>query len=338
MQKLNNNTLQHSGRKGMKWGLHIFGKGKSTGGIFGRRARREKAETAKMVQKRRLEAERLREQEFINMYNNRQKMSTQAIRAKINRLEAENKFKTLVEAPGKARAEALKKKKQARLAFVGKVVSAGLDVYTKIPAEAMAKGLPKSEAEKRIKDFQRSQQWVKAIKDVPTNITKAPSIKQSVNIKGVDVYIPDTVMNTLKQGDSMGDYLNGVYIPSVEDQVLHYGKKGQKWRKKGPKDLVNDVINGVEGSINAIDDYYFDKDREGNLKRSIEDRKKDLKKTKKGGIIYNHPHDGKSNSDYKRAGIKDPKDAMPQRTKKGLQEELKRLADSRNRVKLPRLK
>ena len=36
-----------------------------------------------------------------------------------------------------------------------------------------------------------------------------------------------------QSGVNMGETINGVYIPSQDDLLLHYGKKGMKWKKKG---------------------------------------------------------------------------------------------------------
>lgn len=30
----------------------------------------------------------------------------------------------------------------------------------------------------------------------------------------------------------MGEIINGVYVPSNEDLLLQYGKKGMKWKKR----------------------------------------------------------------------------------------------------------
>lgn len=42
----------------------------------------------------------------------------------------------------------------------------------------------------------------------------------------------------------MGENVNGVYIPSNEDLLLHYGKKGMKWKRK----------DGSAGSLGALDE------------------------------------------------------------------------------------
>lgn len=347
MSNLTSNELHHSGRKGMKWGMNIFGRRQPKGGVHGKRGAKPEQQNVKMPKKtRRSVDERLREAEFRDAYRTRDNMSTKALKSKIARLEAEQRFKQLVEAPEKARLEALQKKKQARLAFIGKVGSAALDVYSKAPSSIAGRNLSGQAAKDAIEAFKKRQEWAKAFKDVPTTMTK---FTQSINVGGVDVYIPESVQNRFmiqhagrkgmkwgmnifgkrdryarnnfskehyqtykyvrerakkgkseyklskkihrltkdlydsqpteqnrlltnvaydarkdakatrkkykgsvkkifnkysktdfdlkggltQSGVNMGEIINGVYIPSQDDLLLHYGKKGMKWKKKG---------------------------------------------------------------------------------------------------------
>ena len=347
MSNLTSDELHHAGRKGMKWGMHIFGRRQPKGQARVKRGVRPEQQNVKMPKKlRRSVDERLREAEFRDAYRTRDNMSTKALKAKIARLEAEQRFKQLVEAPEKARLEALQKKKQARLAFIGKVGSAALDVYSKAPSSIAGHNLSGQAAKDAIEAFKKRQKWAKAFKDVPITMTK---FTQSINVGGVDVYIPESVQNRFmiqhagrkgmkwgmnifgkrdryarnnfskehyqtykyvrervkkgrseyklskkihnltkdlydsqpteqnrlltnvaydarkdakttrkkykgsvkkifnkysetdfdlkggltQSGVNMGEIINGVYIPSQDDLLLHYGKKGMKWRKKG---------------------------------------------------------------------------------------------------------
>nr|DAS24434.1 MAG TPA: hypothetical protein [Caudoviricetes sp.] len=331
----------------MKWGMHIFGRRQPKGGVRGKHGTKPEQQNVKTPKKlRRSVDERLREAEFRDAYRTRDNMSTKALKSKIARLEAEQRFKQLVEAPEKARLEALQKKKQARLAFIGKVGSAALDVYSKAPSSIAGRNLSGQAAKDAIKAFKKRQEWAKAFKDVPTTMTK---FTQSINVGGVDVYIPETIQNRFmiqhagrkgmkwgmnifgkrdryarnnfskehyqtykyvrervkkgrseyklskkihnltkdlydsqpteqnrlltnvaydarkdakatrkkykgsvkkifnkysetdfdlkggltQSGVNMGEIINGVYIPSQDDLLLHYGKKGMKWKKKG---------------------------------------------------------------------------------------------------------
>ena len=190
--------------------MNIFGRRRTgTGGRF-RRDKNADPKNVKIPKKLRKHVdERMREAEYLEMYRSRSNMSTKALKAKIARLEAERKFKELVEAPEKARREALQKKRQARVAFAGKAVSAALDVYSKLPSEIAGRGKTGNAAAEAIKKFKMSQDKVRAFKDVPITMTK---ITQS--------------------GVRMGEIINGVYLPSQDDLLLHYGKKGMKWKKK----------------------------------------------------------------------------------------------------------
>lgn len=207
MSNLTSNELHHSGRKGMKWGMNIFGRRQPKGGVRGKRSAKPEQQNVKMPKKpRRSVDERLREAEFRDMYRTRDNMSTKTLKSKIARLEAEQRFKQLVEAPEKARLEALQKKKQARLAFIGKVGSAALDVYSKAPSSIVGRNLSGQAAKDAIEAFKKRQEWAKAFKDVPTTMTK---FTQSINVGGVDAYIPESVQNRF--------------------MIQHAGRKGMKW-------------------------------------------------------------------------------------------------------------
>lgn len=207
MSNLTSNELHHSGRKGMKWGMNIFGRRQPKGGVRSKRGAKPEQQNVKMPKKpRRSVDERLREAEFRDAYRTRDNMSTKALKSKIARLEAEQRFKQLVEAPEKARLEALQKKKQARLAFIGKVGSAALDVYSKVPSSIAGRNLSGQAAKDAIEAFKKRQEWAKAFKDVPTTMTK---FTQSISVGGVDVYIPESVQNRF--------------------MIQHAGRKGMKW-------------------------------------------------------------------------------------------------------------
>lgn len=207
MSNLTSDELHHAGRKGMKWGMNIFGRRRTGSGGRFRRDKNADPKNVKIPKKLRKSVdERMREAEFLDMYRSRDNMSTKALKSKIARLEAEQRFKQLVETPEKARLEALQKKKQARLAFIGKVGSAALDVYSKAPSSIAGHNLSGQAAKDAIEAFKKRQEWAKAFKDVPTTMTK---FTQSINVGGVDVYIPESVQNRF--------------------MIQHAGRKGMKW-------------------------------------------------------------------------------------------------------------
>lgn len=398
MSNLTSDELHHAGRKGMKWGMHIFGRRQSKGVVRGKRGSKPEQQNVKMPKKpRRSVDERLREAEFRDAYRTRDNMSTKALKSKIARLEAEQRFKQLVEAPEKARLEALQKKKQARLAFIGKVGSAALDVYSKAPSSIAGRNLSGQAAKDAIKAFKKRQEWAKAFKDVPTTMTK---FTQSINVGGVDVYIPETIQNRfmiqhagrkgmkwgmnifgkrdryarnnfskehyqtykyvrerVKKGKSeyklskkihrltkdlydsqpteqnrlltnvaydarkdakatrkkykgsvkkifnkysetdfdlkggltqsgvnMGENINGVYIPSQDDLLLHYGKKGMKWKKKGEGAIGVGTVGAAPAfqdkalERRAIIERLIAKEHDKAAKKTNDPKKKEIRK------------------------------------------------------------
>ena len=235
MSNLTSDELHHAGRKGMKWGMNIFGRRRTDSGGRFRRDKNADPKNVKIPKKLRKSVdERMREAEFLDMYRSRDNMSTKALKAKIARLEAERKFKELVEAPEKARREALQKKKQARLAFVGKAASAALDVYSKVPSSVVGNGKSGQAAKDAIEAFKKKQEWAKAFKDVPTTMTK---FTQSINVGGVDVYIPESVQNRF--------------------MIQHAGRKGMKWGMHifgdPNKRAFNKAIRGTRRVVKAFD-------------------------------------------------------------------------------------
>ena len=305
MSKETSDELHHAGRKGMKWGLHIFGRQRSRTGGFSRKHRPQGNPIVKGSSRKKLRRsvdEQLREAQFIEQYRNRDRMSTRDLKNKIARLEAEQKFKTLVENPQKARLEAQQKKRQARLNYIGKIASAGLDVYSKMPASFAVRNKTGKEREAAAKAFKKSQEWAKAFKDVPTTMT---TFKQS--------------------GVNMGEIINGVYIPSQEDLLLHYGKKGMKWKKRkgiNPGEALGDLMNDAneERIRNAQRDYDTRaKNMESNIRK--------IKSGVRNGKTVN-PNEQKYHDEYRKnakAGMK-------------AAEELTKAKDLRNRIKKARSK
>ena len=235
MSNLTSDELHHAGRKGMKWGMNIFGRRRTGSGERFRRDKNADPKNVKIPKKLRKSVdERMREAEFLDMYRSRDNMSTKALKSKIARLEAERKFKELVEAPEKARREALQKKKQARLAFVGKAASAALDVYSKVPSSVVGNGKSGQAAKDAIEAFKKKQEWAKAFKDVPTTMTK---FTQSINVGGVDVYIPESVQNRF--------------------MIQHAGRKGMKWGRHifgdPNKRAFNKAVRGTRRVVKAFD-------------------------------------------------------------------------------------
>lgn len=82
----------------------------------------------------------------------------------------------------------------------------------------------------------------------------------------------------------MGENINGVYIPSNEDLLQHYGKKGMKWKKR--KGVVGDAAEALAEDLayaadkRAIDEHVKDALRD---KKTVEQNMTDnIRKTKSG--------------------------------------------------------
>jgi hypothetical protein len=251
----------------MKWGMNIFGRRRTGSGGRFRRDKNTDPKNVKIPKKLRKSVdERMREAEFLDMYRSRDNMSTKALKSKIARLEAERKFKELVEAPEKARREALQKKKQARLAFVGKAASAALDVYSKVPSSVVGNGKSGQAAKDAIEAFKKKQEWAKAFKDVPTTMTK---FTQSINVGGVDVYIPESVQNRF--------------------MIQHAGRKGMKWGMHifgdPNKQAFNKAVRGTRRVVKAFDKLQ----KQGRLRDNniLAESESINSVMTKGGIKYN---------------------------------------------------
>ncbi len=253
--------LLHSGRKGMKWGQHIFGRSRASAFSSRRRRRMEGGLS-----------EHERELAVLNLYRNRDRVSTKVLKDKVSRIETEQKLKKLAEAPAIARAEAKKKRQQARLQFAAKAASAAFHDYSKWTNQSVAKKFDPAkqgkELKKALEDFEYRKGMAKAFKDVPLTLTKfdgnvnvdTSKLFQSVNVAGVDVYIPENIRKAkeLMKHYAVGGTLDGVYIPSNEETLLQYGKKGMKWKKnKNPLADVGDHL--AEDLVYAVDKKAIDK-------------------------------------------------------------------------------
>ena len=97
-------SIEHYGRKGMKWYQRIYG-GKSSGGKKIRRVLKKQQKSAFDTSLN----EKQREKRFIDMYKHRDKMSTKNINAITDRINAESRFE---EAVYKAQNERNAKKKE----------------------------------------------------------------------------------------------------------------------------------------------------------------------------------------------------------------------------------
>lgn len=66
----------------------------------------------------------------------------------------------------------------------------------------------------------------------------------------------------------MGEIINGIYIPSNEDLLQHYGKKGMKWKKRKGLPVagaVRDAMDEAEYRSNVADNN----ERTNSIQRDI---------------------------------------------------------------------
>lgn len=86
----------------------------------------------------------------------------------------------------------------------------------------------------------------------------------------------------------MGEIINGVYVPSNEDLLQHYGKKGMKWKKR--KNMVGDAAEALAEDLayavdkKAIDEHVKDALRDKQtVDRNMEDNIKKIKSGVRNG-------------------------------------------------------
>lgn len=156
-------VLVHYGTPGMKKGIrrsHYIPHPRKPGFFAKRKAKKEAIRLEKEKQLARKMFDENREKQFINEYKNRDKMSTKQLKARINRIKAEQELKDLVEKPGKERAKAEAERLENKKKRQAKILSAALTVYGNAP---IARGKNKDA-------IKRTQAWAKAFKDVPTTL------------------------------------------------------------------------------------------------------------------------------------------------------------------------
>lgn len=86
----------------------------------------------------------------------------------------------------------------------------------------------------------------------------------------------------------MGEIINGVYVPSNEDLLLQYGKKGMKWKKrKNPLAEASEALTedlAYAADKRAIDEHVKDALRDKQtVDRNMEDNIKKIKSGVRNG-------------------------------------------------------
>ena len=218
--------LEHHGILGMKWGKR---KGKSKG-----KNDSSLSSTVPMTKNAKRLDEGIREKQFINEYNSRDKMSTRSLQNRVKRLQAEQQFRDLVNKPAAERAAAAAKIAEKKAKRNKMIMRTALSIYGNVQIASIG------EKGKEYADILGpSQALAKAA---------AGSIKNSDDISGSLLHAKhksklDKRSNMLYEEDVV---LHGSKIVDSEG-LLHYGVAGMHWgTKKGRS--IEKVAGRTEGA------------------------------------------------------------------------------------------
>ncbi len=218
--------LEHHGILGMKWGKR---KGKSKG-----KNDSSLSSTVPMTKNAKRLDEGIREKQFINEYNSRDKMSTRSLQNRVKRLQAEQQFRDLVNKPAAERAAAAAKIAEKKAKRNKMIMRTALSIYGNVPIASIGK-----KGKEYADILGPSQALAKAA---------AGSIKNSDDISGSLLHAKhksklDKRSNMLYEEDVI---LHGSKIVDSEG-LLHYGVAGMHWgTKKGRS--IEKVAGRTEGA------------------------------------------------------------------------------------------
>ena len=218
--------LEHHGILGMKWGKR---KGKSKG-----KNDSSLSSTVPMTKNAKRLDEGIREKQFINEYNSRDKMSTRSLQNRVKRLQAEQQFRDLVNKPAAERAAAAAKIAEKKAKRNKMIMRTALSIYGNVPIASIGK-----KGKEYADILGPSQALAKAA---------AGSIKNSDDISGSLLHAKhksklDKRSNMLYEEDVV---LHGSKIVDSEG-LLHYGVAGMHWgTKKGRS--IEKVAGRTEGA------------------------------------------------------------------------------------------
>ena len=217
--------LEHHGILGMKWGKR---KGKSKG-----KNDSSLSSTVTMTKNAKRLDEGIREKQFINEYNSRDKMSTRSLQNRVKRLQAEQQFRDLVNKPAAERAAAAAKIAEKKAKRNKMIMRTALSIYGNVPIASIGK-----KGKEYADILGPSQALAKAA---------AGSIKNSDDISGSLLhakhkYKLDKRSNMLYEEDVI---LHGSKIVDSEG-LLHYGVAGMHWGTKKGR-AIEKVAGRTEG-------------------------------------------------------------------------------------------
>lgn len=218
--------LEHHGILGMKWGKS---KGKSKG-----KNDSSLSSTVPMTKNAKRLDEGIREKQFINEYNSRDKMSTRSLQNRVKRLQAEQQFRDLVNKPAAERAAAAAKIAEKKAKRNKMIMRTALSIYGNVPIASFGK-----KGKEYAKILRPSQALAKAA---------AGSIKNSDDISGSLLHAKhksklDKRSNMLYEEDVV---LHGSKIVDSEG-LLHYGIAGMHWGTKKGR-AIEKVAGRTEGA------------------------------------------------------------------------------------------
>ena len=218
--------LEHHGILGMKWGKR---KGKSKG-----KNDSSLSSTVPMTKNAKKLDEGIREKQFINEYNSRDKMSTRSLQNRVKRLQAEQQFRDLVNKPAAERAAAAAKIAEKKAKRNKMIMRTALSIYGNVQIASIGK-----KGKEYADILGPSQALAKAA---------AGSIKNSDDISGSLLHAKhksklDKRSNMLYEEDVV---LHGSKITDSEG-LLHYGVKGMHWGTKKGR-AIEKVAGRTEGA------------------------------------------------------------------------------------------
>lgn len=213
--------LEHHGILGMKWGKR---KGKNDSSL---------SSTVPMTKNAKRLDEGIREKQFINEYNSRDKMSTRSLQNRVKRLQAEQQFRELVNKPAAERAAAAAKIAEKKAKRNKMIMRTALSIYGNVSLASFGK-----KGKEYADILGPSQALAKAA---------AGSIKNSDDISGSLLHAKhksklDKRSNMLYEEDVV---LHGSKITDSEG-LLHYGIAGMHWGTKKGR-AIEKVAGRTEG-------------------------------------------------------------------------------------------